>query len=126
MTPTLEEIRATYTLLSERFRLSPRVSDAAIRVALAEAEQLAADPFDLPAALLYCFARHARAFPGGFRTMTALLVEAQCARSGQHFTDSRLVLGAWVSRVAAGTASFEEVQAWMGQHLLPLGESGLS
>ncbi len=126
MTPTLNEIRAAYTVVSARFHLSTRVSEPAIRIALAEAEQLSPDPFDLPAATLFAFARHARAFPGGFRTMTVLLAEAQCSRSGQHFSGTRQELGDWVRRVAVGTASFDDVRAWFGDRLMPFGESGLS
>src|SRR5215470_6869410 len=61
--------------------LSPTASETAIRVALQEAEHLADDTFDVPAALLFALGRTPRCFQA-FRAMSTLVVAWHAKRLG--------------------------------------------
>jgi hypothetical protein len=92
--PTEDAIVDAYALVRVRFSLGQAFSRPAIRVALRDAEHLAEDVFESPAALLFAFARTPRSF-AGFRTMTVLLALDQVRASGQ-----RLLAGVGVQKLA--------------------------
>ncbi len=120
MFPTEAEVIAAYGEVARRFELDPRCSPAAVRSALRDAEHLAEDVFEGPAAVLYAFARVPRAF-GGYRTMTVLLTLAQVGASGQVLQAGPAELGELVERVAHEAAPYEEVRGFLAERLLPFG-----
>ncbi len=100
--------------------LPPRASEAALRVALREADHLADDIFDAPAALLFALGRYPRCF-SGFRAMSVLLVEHHTKTLGFKLEATRAELGAMLEAVARREHDYEAVRAWMVTKLLPFG-----
>lgn len=122
MFPTDLEIAETYAVVAERFGLGKASSDVAIRTALRDAEHLAEDVYESPAALLFAFARLPRAF-AGFRTMTVVLALAQVRSSGQTLTAAGGpdALGDLVEKVRRRELAYEDVRAFFADALLPYG-----
>lgn len=121
MFPSEDEVVRAYALVSERLALGKASSEVAIRAALRDAEHLAEDVFESPAALLFSFARTPRAF-AGFRAMTTLLVLAQVGASGQTLTSASVEsLGDLVDRVHRRELDYPEVRAFFADALLPYG-----
>lgn len=118
MFPTEDEVVEAYAWVSEQFALSAEISRPAIRAALREAEHLAEDAYESPAALLYAFARTPRAF-GGHRTMTVLLARAQVTSSGQRLDAPLAELGELVRRTGRRDADYEECRAFFADKLFP-------
>jgi hypothetical protein len=118
--PDPEAIARAYTLLAPDLGLAPRVSEAALRVALREADHLADDVYDVPAALLYAFGRHPRCFDG-FRAMSVLVIEWHTKTLGFKLEASRAELAEVLTRVALRELTHEEVRAWVVERMLPFG-----
>ena len=57
MIPDPEPIARAYRVLAPELGLEPRMSEIALRVALREADHLADDTYDGPAALLFALGR---------------------------------------------------------------------
>lgn len=122
MLPAEDDVVAAYAWVASRFALGKACSRPAIRAALREAEHLAEDVYEGPAALLYAFARSPRAFAGA-RTMTVLLVLAQVASSGQRLLPGLgpRELGGLVEDVRRGERTYAEVRAVLSDGLFPFG-----
>lgn len=122
MFPTEDAIVEAYGVIRARFDLGPSVSRPAVRAALRDAEHLAEDIFESPAALLFAFARTPRAF-AGFRTMTVILAADQVRASGQRLTAGVGLahLGERVEAVLRREATYEEIRAFFGDALFPFG-----
>ena len=114
------EIARAYARLAPGLALLPRASEAAIRIALREADHLVDDIYDVPAALLFALGRTPRCF-AGFRTMSVLLVEWQTKRLGYRLEASPRELGEMLLRVAKREVTYEDVRSWAGGRLLPFG-----
>lgn len=99
---------------------SPKASEAALRIALREADHLADDVYDIPGALLFALGRTPRCF-AAFRAMSVLAVDWHTSRLGFRLDASPTELGRWLVRVAAREVSYEDVRAWVAERLLPFG-----
>jgi hypothetical protein len=121
MFPTDREIADAYAAVAVRLGLGVASSDVAIRSALRDAEHLAEDVYESPAALLFAFSRVPRAF-SGFRTMTVILALAQVRSSGQTLTAAGVeALGDLVEKVHRRECAYEDVRAYFADALLPYG-----
>jgi hypothetical protein len=100
--------------------LPPRASDAAIRAAVREADHLADDVYDVPAAFLFALGRNARCF-SGFRAMSVLVVEWHAKTLGFKLEATRAELAKLIGEVAVRERSHEDVRAFIGARLLPFG-----
>ncbi|MDB4943330.1 MAG: hypothetical protein JWP97_2864 [Labilithrix sp.] len=120
MIPDPEGIVRAYGIIAPELGLSPRVSETAVRVALREADHLADDVYDVPAALLFALGRYPRCFDG-FRTMSVLVIEWHTKTLGFKLEASRLDLADVLTRVAAGELTHDEVRSWVVDRMLPFG-----
>ncbi len=109
-----------YARLSHEFGTGPKSSEAALRVALREADHLADDVYDVPAALLFALGRTPRCFEA-FRAMSVLVVEWHTKTLGFKIEASPGELAEVLVRVAARELDYEAVKAWFGERLLPFG-----
>ena len=115
-----ETLASAWLEISKDLGLPPRASDAAIRAALREADHLADDVYDVPAALLFALGRNARCF-SGFRAMSVLVVEWHSKSLGFKLEATRAELSSLLGEVAVRERSHEDVRAWIGARLLPFG-----
>jgi hypothetical protein len=113
-------VAAAYARIAPSLDLPPRASEAALRVAIREADHLVDDVYDVPAALLFALGRTPRCF-AGFRAMSVFLVAWQSKRLGFRIEASPRDLAQMLVRVARRDASYEDVRSWMGARLLPFG-----
>jgi hypothetical protein len=120
MIPDPEAIARAYAVIAPELGLASRESEAAIRVALREADHLANDIYDVPAALLYAFGHHRRCF-AGFRAMSVLVVEWHTKTLGFRLTATRAELADVLTRVALEEMTHDEVRAWVADRMLPFG-----
>jgi len=120
MIPDPEAIARAYAVIAPELGVDARSSEAAIRVSLREADHLANDVYDVPAALLYAFGHHPRCF-AAFRAMSVLVIEWHTKTLGFKLTASRLELADVLTRVARGELTHDEVRAWVVERLLPFG-----
>ena len=120
MIPDPEAVARAYAMIAPELGVSARASEAAIRVALREADHLANDVYDVPAALLFAFGHHPRCF-AGFRAMSVLVVEWHTKTLGFRLTAGRGELADVLTRVALDEMTHEEVRAWVVERLLPFG-----
>lgn len=114
------EVVKAHARVAPRFGLPPRASEAALRVALREADHLADDVYDVPAALLFALGRTPRCF-SAFRTMSVAVVEWQTKRLGFKLEATPHDLADILVRVAARELAYEDVRSWVGTRLLPFG-----
>lgn len=115
-----ETLANAWIEIAKDLGLPPRASDAAIRAALREADHLADDVYDVPAALLFALGRNARCF-SGFRAMSVLVVEWHSKTLGFKLEATRPELAILLGEVAVRERSHEDVRAWIGARLLPFG-----
>jgi len=115
-----ETLAHAWVEIAKDLGLPPRASDAAIRAALREADHLADDVYDVPAALLFALGRNARCF-SGFRAMSVLVVEWHAKTLGFKLEATRPELAMLLGEVAVRERSHEDVRAWIGARLLPFG-----
>ena len=120
MIPDPEAIARAYAVIAPELGADARSSEAAIRVALREADHLANDVYDVPAALLYAFGHHPRCF-AAFRAMSILVVEWHTKTLGFKLEAGRADLANVLTRVALGELTHDEVRAWVAERLLPFG-----
>lgn len=120
MIPNPEAVARAYAIIAAELGLSPRASDAAIRVALREADHLSDDIYDVPAALLFAFGRYPRCF-SGFRAMSVLVVEWHTKTLGFKLQASPTELADVLTQVALRELTHEEVRAWVVDRMLPFG-----
>lgn len=115
-----ETLAAAWLEIAKDLSLPPRASDAAIRAALREADHLADDVYDVPAALLFALGRNARCF-SGFRAMSVLVVEWHSNTLGFKLEATRAELATLLGEVAIRERTHEDVRAFIGARLLPFG-----
>ena len=120
MIPDPDAVARAYAVIAPELGLSKRVSVTAVRVALREADHLADDVYDVPAALLFAFGRYPRCFDG-FRAMSVLVIEWHTKTLGFKLEASRLELADVLVRVALSELTHEDVRAWVVQRMLPFG-----
>jgi hypothetical protein len=120
MIPDPEAIARAYAVIAPELGVPARESEAAIRIALREADHLSDDIYDVPAALLFALGRHPRCF-AGFRAMSVLVVEWHTKALGFKLEASRAELAGVLTAVALGEMSHEDVKNWVVQRLLPFG-----
>jgi hypothetical protein len=75
---------------------------------------------DEPAAILYAFASHRRAFPEAWRLMAGVLAIGQARAIGCQLNVTREDLDKLLSAVMHHEASHENVRAWVAARLHPL------
>jgi prophage maintenance system killer protein len=120
MLPDPEAVARAYAVIAPELGLEGRASEAAIRIALREADHLSDDVYDVPAALLFALGRHSRSF-AGFRAMSVLVVEWHTKTLGFKLSASRPELAQVLTRVALRELTHEEVRAWVVERMLPFG-----
>ena len=120
MIPEAEAIARAYAVIAPELGVEPRASEAAIRIALREADHLANDVYDVPAALLFALGQHPRCF-AGFRAMSVLVVEWHTKTLGFKLTATRPELAKILTRVALHELTHEEVRSWVAERMLPFG-----
>ncbi|AKU95171.1 hypothetical protein AKJ09_01835 [Labilithrix luteola] len=120
MIPSAEAITLAYARIAPALNLPEKVSSAALRLALREADHLADDVYDVPAALLFAFGRYPRCF-GGFRTMSVMVVEWHAKTLGFKLEASETDLSGILERVALRELDYEQVRAWVVERMLPFG-----
>jgi hypothetical protein len=120
MIPNAEAIARAYAVIAPELGVPPRASEAAIRVALREADHLANDVYDVPAALLFALGRHPRCF-AAFRAMSVLVVEWHTKTLGFKLEASRAELADLLGRISVRERTHEQVKSWVGERLLPFG-----
>jgi len=120
MMPSPEDVTRAWVQIAPALGLPPRVSETAVRVALREADHLADDIYDAPAALLFALGRYPRCF-SGFRSMSVLLVEWHAKTLGFKLEVGPRELAEMLGRVARREVEYEEVRTWVGERLLPFG-----
>ncbi len=120
MIPNPEAVARAYAVIAPELGLPARASEAAIRIALREADHLANDVYDVPAALLFALGQHPRCF-AGFRAMSVLVVEWHTKTLGFKLEATRFELADVLTRVALGDLTHEEVRAWVAERMLPFG-----
>jgi prophage maintenance system killer protein len=120
MIPDPEAVARAYAVIATELGVDGRASEAAIRIALREADHLSNDVYDVPAALLFALGRHPRCF-AGFRAMSVLVVEWHTKTLGFKLEATRADLADVLTRVALRELDHEEVRAWMVERMLPFG-----
>lgn len=120
MIPDAPEVAHAWARVAPELGLSPRASEAALRAALREADHLADDVYDVPAALLFALGRYPRCF-SGFRVMSVLTVEHHTKTLGFKLEATVPELGAMLLRIASREIDYEGVRGWVVQKLLPFG-----
>lgn len=120
MIPSAGAIARAADVIAPALGLSARVSGPGLRAVLREADHLAEDVFDAPAALLFAFGRTPRCF-AAFRAMSALVVVWHAKTLGFKLEVTLEELGDVLRRVTLGELEYEDVRSWMGARLLPFG-----
>lgn len=100
--------------------LDPKSSETALRVALREADHLADDVYDVPAAVLFSLGRTPRCF-AGYRTMSVLVTQWQAKTLGFMLEATPLELGALLGRIGRGEVDYETVKGWVASRQIPFG-----
>lgn len=135
MWPDTEELEASLQALLARERAGARARDeaadeadatrapsaVAVRVALREADHLAEDVYDAPAALLYALARQDRAPRPLLDRAFAEATLAAARRLGFRLELDAAALAALAADARAGRADYEAVRAAVAAHLDPFG-----
>jgi prophage maintenance system killer protein len=120
MVPPPEALALAYPQIASELGLSPRASNAALRITMREADHLANDVYDVPASLLFALGRYPRCF-AGFRTMSVLLVQWYTKTLGFKLEATARELGDVLVAVALGEMTHEDVAGWVGARMLPFG-----
>lgn len=120
MIPEPRDLARAWARIAPELGLPPRASEAALRVALREADHLADDIYDAPGALLFALGRTPRCF-SGFRSMSVLVVEWHSKTLGFRLEASPAEIGRVLVRVARRELAYEDVRAWVAERLLPFG-----
>jgi hypothetical protein len=120
MIPDAAAIARAYAVIATELGVPPRASEAAIRVAMSEADHLSNDVYDVPASLLFALGRYPRCF-AGFRAMSVLVVEWHTKTLGFKLEASRPELAQVLTRVALREMTHDEVRAWVVDRMLPFG-----
>lgn len=109
-----------YDRIASELGVAPKSSDAALRIALREADHLSDDIYDVPGALLFALGRTPRCF-SAFRAMSVFVVEWQTKMLGFKLEAAPIELASVLGRVALREMTHEEVRTWVAQRLLPFG-----
>lgn len=109
-----------YARIAVELGTEPKASEAALRIAIREADHLSDDIYDVPGALLFTLGRTPRCF-AAFRAMSVLAVEWQAKTLGFKLEASRPELAEMLTRVALREVDYDEVRSWLAQRLLPFG-----
>jgi len=120
MIPDAAALALAYRTVAVELGVDPRVSEPALRAAMREADHLADDIYDVPAALLFTLGRYPRGF-AAFRAMSALVVEWHAKTLGFKLEASPSELSSILTRVARREMAHEEVRAWVVDRMLPFG-----
>ncbi len=115
-----EVLVQAYKRIAPELGVDPGSSEAALRIAIREADHLADDIYDVPAALLFALGRTPRCFRA-FRAMSVLAVEWQTKVLGFRLEATPSELAGILGRVALREIDHEGVKAWVGERLLPFG-----
>ncbi len=115
-----ESLATAYAQIAPELGVDARTSETALRVALREADHVAEDVYDVPAALLYALGRTPRCF-SAFRAMSVLVTQWHAKTLGFKLEATPFELASVLGRVARGELAYGEVRAWMADRLLPFG-----
>ncbi len=100
--------------------LDGKASETALRVALREADHLAEDIYEVPAAVLFALGRTPRCF-AAFRSMSVLATQWQAKALGFKLEATPLEIGVVLGKVARSEIDYPAVRAWFADRLLPFG-----
>jgi hypothetical protein len=104
---------------SQRLSISGEVRPAALRASVREAEVLAEDIYEAPAALVYTLARNAPFAELG--PMVVAAAKLQAASSGLKLEAKEEEIAEIVRAARGGEKSYEEVRAFFAATTLPFG-----
>jgi len=114
----------TLTLLAEhagaRLGVSGVVRAAAVRATVREAEHLAEDAFEAPAALVYALARNRTAF-AAFAPLVVAAAFMQARASGLKLTALPKAIADLAEAVSASDLRYEDVRNFFASETYPLG-----
>ncbi len=123
MIPSLPEVLRAHTLFVRRHALDPRRDEALIAEALHLSERLAAGRLrDEPAALLYSLSLRWNALGEAWERFPVIYARNLAIAGGSRLDVSLddVDLGILRLKVVTGAASFDDVRAWVAEHLRPL------
>lgn len=95
-----------------------KASETALRIAMREAEHLAEDIYEVPAAVLFALGRTPRCF-AAFRSMSVLVTQWQAKALGFKLEATPLELAGVLGKVARSEIDYPNVRAWVADRLLP-------
>jgi hypothetical protein len=114
--PSAEGIIEGWGFVARRLGRNGVVNRSAVEAVITEARDLARTEADEPAALFYAFARHPRAFLGGWRVMPRLLAGMHCRRVGLRLKAGADELDQLRARIVVDRVPFAEVNRWFREH----------
>ncbi len=115
-----ETLTALAERMSARFGVSGVVRQAALRASVREAEHLAEDVFEAPAALVYALARNRSVF-AAFAPMVVAAAFLQARASGLTLSALPKAIADMADAVTASDMSYEDVRAFFASETFPLG-----
>jgi hypothetical protein len=122
--PALRHILGTHTFLARRHGWKDRLDHLLVQSCLKEARSLAATDRDEPAALFYVFSKAWSRLGDACAVLPDLLARNHARAVGLDLWASPDEQRALRLRIAEGGVPFEEVRAWFGERLHPLGALG--
>lgn len=120
MTPDPAAVGRACLEIAKELGVDARVSDAALRIALREADHLSDDVYDVPASMLFAFGRNPRCF-SAFRAMSVLVVEWHTKTLGFKLEATPEELADVLVQVARRELTHDEVRSWVVGRMLPFG-----
>ena len=113
--PDAAELLAAYSFLARRYGWRGEASVVGVARVVAEARTLAVAPGDEAAAICFALSRHPRVFPGGWRVMTAVLLDNMALRHGSRVAVTPDELASLRLDIAAGAVDWATVRDFIGQ-----------
>ena len=115
-----ETLATLAELVSAKLGVSSTVRPAALRASVREAEVLAEDVFEAPAALVYALARNRTAF-AAFGPMIVAAAFMQARVSGLRLAATPKAIADLAEAVTASDMRYEDVRAFFSSETFPLG-----
>jgi DNA-binding LytR/AlgR family response regulator len=115
-----ETLATLAELVGARLGVSPGVKPAALRASVREAEHLAEDTFEAPAALVYALARNRTAFEA-FGPMVVAAAYVQARVSDLRLTATPKAIADLAEAVTASDMRYEDVRAFFASETFPFG-----
>jgi 2-keto-3-deoxy-6-phosphogluconate aldolase len=115
-----ETLATLAQLVGAKLGVSPAVRPAALRASVREAEHLAEDVFEAPAALVYALARNRTAFES-FGPMLVAAAFMQARVSGLRLLATPKAIARLAEAVTASDMHYQDVRAFFASETFPFG-----